>query len=101
MINILQNVTKDKINQEATRLGIGVVIVAPFVILGLIINYAVSNNYVNGQALYIIAQSCLVMFMLWSVGGAYQAWRRYKSYQVEADMRKTDSAFEKLANGKH
>ena len=91
MKNIWQNVTKVDWLRQAKRIGIGSLIFFP--IAGLV--YLAS--IINKEALLNTIQVGCIVFFLWSIGGLVESVRATRRIQQEAEMRKTDRAFEKLA----
>jgi ABC-type transport system involved in cytochrome bd biosynthesis fused ATPase/permease subunit len=61
--------------------------------------YLISNGYINANTAFIIFQIIALLFMLWSIGSAYESYRAMKRNQKELDERITQRAFERLGNG--
>jgi len=99
MINILQNVTRDNIFLQLKRIAVGAMVLVPIAaVIGAVV-YLVFNGYINANTAFIVFQTVVGLFMLWSVGGAYESYRAMKRNQKELDERITQRAFERLRNG--
>ena len=93
------NITKDNVLLQLKRIATGVAVVAPVVGFIALIVYLVNNDYLDGDSVYYVVQTLLVGFMLWSVGGAYEAYKNLKRVEREHKDNKTQRAFERLGNG--
>lgn len=99
MINILQNVTKDNVLLQLKRIAVGALVLVPLILVIGVIAYLISSGYINANTAFIIVQVIAVLFMLWSIGGAYESHLAMKRSQQEYEERKTLRAFERLGNG--
>jgi hypothetical protein len=99
MINILQNVTKDNVLLQLKRIAVGAVVLVPVALIVGSIVYLVSNGYINANTAFTVFQVITGLFMLWSIGGAYESYSVMKRNQKEYEERKTLRAFERLGNG--
>lgn len=99
MINILQNVTKDNILLQLKRIAVGAVVLVPLILVIGVIAYLISNGYINANTAFIIFQVIALLFMLWSIGGAYESHLAMKRSQQEYEESKTLKAFKKLGHG--
>jgi cobalamin biosynthesis protein CobD/CbiB len=99
MTSILQNATKDNIRLQLKRIAVGAVVLVPVAaVIGSVV-YLVSNGYINVNILFIMLQVVWGVFMLWTVGGAYESYRTMRRNQKELEEHKTFNAFKKLGHG--
>ena len=99
MINILQNVTKDNVLLQLKRIAVGAVVLVPVALIVGSIVYLISNGYINANTAFTVFQVITGLFMLWSIGNAYEAFSNMKRNQKEYEERKTLNAFKKLGHG--
>lgn len=99
MINILQNVTKDNVLLQLKRIAVGAIVLVPVALIVGSIVYLISNGYINANTAFTVFQVITGLFMLWTIGGAYESYRAMKEFQQYQEERKTQRAFEKLSNG--
>jgi uncharacterized membrane protein YqjE len=99
MINILQNVTKDNVLLQLKRIAVGAVVVVPLILVIGVIAYLISNGYINANTAFIIFQIIALLFMLWTVGGAYESYSAMRRHQKDLEEHKTLNAFKKLGHG--
>ena len=99
MINILQNVTKDNVLLQLKRIAVGAIVLVPVALIVGCIVYLISNGYINSNTAFAVFQVITGLFVLWSIGGAYESYSDMKRNQKEYEERKTQRAFERLGNG--
>lgn len=99
MTSILQNVTKDNVLLQLKRIAIGAALITPLVSIAYLIVYLINNDYLDGNTIYYVLQTLLVMFMMWSMGGAYESYKNMKRVEQEHKDNKTQRAFRKLGHG--
>ena len=99
MINILQNVTKDSVLLQLKRIAVGAIVLVPVALIVGSIVYLISNGYINANTAFTVFQVITGLFMLWSIGGAYESYSDMKRNQREYEERKTLNAFKKLGHG--
>ena len=99
MTNILQNVTKDNVLLQLKRIAVGAVVLVPVALIVGSIVYLISNGYINANTAFTVFQVITGLFMLWSIGGAYESYSVMKRNQKEYEERKTFNAFKKLGHG--
>ncbi len=95
----MPNITKDNVLLQLKRIAIGAALIAPLVGIAYLIVYLINNDYLDGNTIYYVLQTLLVMFMMWSMGGAYEAYKNLKRVEQEHKDNKTQRAFERLGNG--
>ena len=99
MTSILQNVTKDNVLLQLKRIALGIMVLVPVAsVVGLVV-YLVSNGYINANTAFTVFQVVAVLFMLWSIGGAYESYKAMKDFERYQKDRETQRAFERLGNG--
>lgn len=99
MTSILQNVTKDNVLLQLKRIAIGIAIAAPLVGIAFLITYLAANGYINGFIIYAGFQTIAAIFVLWALGGAYEAYKDMKRIEQERKDYETRQAFRKLGHG--
>lgn len=99
MISILQNVTKDNVLLQLKRIAIGIAIASPLVGIALLVTYLAASGYINGFAIFVGFQTIAAIFVLWTLGGAYESYKNMKQVQKDHQERETLRAFRKLGNG--
>lgn len=99
MTSILQNVTKDNVLLQLKRIAVGAAIITPLVLIGYLISYLAANGYINGFAIFVGFQIIALIFVLWTLGGAYESYKNMKRVEQERKEYKTQRAFERLGNG--
>ena len=95
----MPNITKDNVLLQLKRIAIGAALIAPLVGIAYLTVYLINNDYLDGNTIYYVLQTLLVMFMMWSMGGAYEAYKNLKRVEQEHKDNKTQRAFERLGNG--
>lgn len=99
MINILQNVTKDNVLLQLKRIAVGAIVLVPVALIVGCIVYLISNGYINANTAFTVFQVFTCLFILWTIGGAYESYKAMKDFERYQEERKTQRAFEKLSNG--
>ena len=99
MTSILQNVTKDNVLLQLKRIAIGTTIAAPLVGIAWLVNYLAANGYINGFVIFVGFQTIAAIFVLWTLGGAYEAYKAMKRVEQERKDYETRQAFRKLGHG--
>lgn len=99
MTSILQNVTKDNVLLQLKRIAIGITIATPLVGIAWLVTYLAASGYINGFVIFVGFQTIAVIFVLWTLGGAYEAYKDMKRVEQERKDYQTRQAFRKLGNG--
>lgn len=99
MINILQNVTKDNVLLQLKRIAVGAVVLVPVALIVGSVVYLISNGYINANTAFTVFQVITGVFILWTIGGAYESYKAMKDFERYQEDRKTQRAFERLGNG--
>lgn len=99
MIDILQNVTKDNVLLQLKRIAVGTAIATPLVGIAWLVTYLAANGYINGFVIFVGFQTIAAIFVLWTLGGAYEAYKNMKRVDREREEYRTQQAFRKLGHG--
>ncbi len=81
----------EELIKQLKRIAIGVCVSLPFVAVYFIASFFVDNGYVSPQTISLVLGGASVLFMCWSLGGAYESIQEFKRTQ-------TDIAFRKLGH---
>ena len=99
MTSILQNVTKDNVLLQLKRIAVGTAIATPLVGIAWLVTYLAASGYINGFVIFVGFQTIAAIFVLWTLGGAYETYKAMKRVEQEHKERETLRAFRKLGNG--
>lgn len=99
MTNILQNVTKDNVLLQLKRIAVGALLIIPVAIVIGGIVYLAALGVITPELVFMGTNFILGTFMLWCIGGAYEAYKNMKRLDREREEYRTQQAFRKLGHG--
>lgn len=99
MIDISQNVTKVK--KELVRVVIGAGLLLPVAAVFCLMSFLVQQGYITTETVSSIFFTVSILFLLWTLGGAFESIQDFRKVQEEHKKQQTDRAFDKLAGKKY